>query len=217
MRSRMRALALALVAFVGWSGTAAPRADAEGLRVGVLPFVDATGTAGVDAGTALGRLVQAEIVHSTDLMGRVLSLEGTRPEDVDVPKAAELGKTGHVDLVLIGTVLEAKSESSTKGGWTPRVLGQSVGTNVHSTKASVMLQGDIVEVSTGKRLSSLRVKGEDSDTKVGTSVYTSLGSISSDSNAWLESPLGRAMQKAVVDLVKRINGQAGKVKVDAAQ
>jgi hypothetical protein len=193
----------------------ASQSDAPQVRVGVLPFVDASGSSGVEAGVALGRLVQAEIVHSTNLMGRVLTPEGVRPEDVDIEKAAEIGRESHVDLVLIGTVLEAHSEYSNKGGYTPRVFGQSVGGNIRSTKATVMLQGDLVDVATGKRMTSLRVKGDHSDTKVGTSVYTDIGSISSDSSAFMESPLGQALQEAVTDLVKRINTQAAKVKPSA--
>jgi hypothetical protein len=191
------------------------QSEAPQVRVGVLPFVDASGASGVEAGVVLGRLVQAEIVHSTNLMGRVLTPEGVRPEDIDVEKAAEIGRQSHVDVVLIGTVLEARSEYSNKGGYTPRVFGQSVGGSIRSTKANVMLQGDLVDVATGKRLASLRVKGDHSDTKVGTTVYTDLGSISSDDSAFMDSPLGQALQEAVADLVKRINTQAAKIKPSA--
>ena len=167
--------------------------------------------AGVESGATIGRLVQAEIVHSTELLGRVLQADGN-PEDIDVEKAAGIGQARNVDLVLIGTVLEAKSEHSSKGANTGRIFGQSVGANVNKSKATVQLQGDVVQVATGKRIASLRVKGEDSDTKVGATAWTNLGSISSDSGAWLESPLGRAMQKAVAELVKRVNVEAGKVR-----
>ena len=184
--------------------------DTPRIRVGVLPFVDATGTGGGDSGASIGRLVQAEIIHSTELLGRVLQTGGTSADDIDVPKAAELGQ-GKADIVVIGTVLRAQSETSSKGGYSPRILGQSVGANVHKAKATVELQGDLVEVATGKRIASLRVKGEDSDTRVGATAYTNLGSISSDSNAWMDSPIGKAMQKAVADLVKRINIEAAKV------
>jgi len=72
--------------------------------------------------------------------------------------------------------------------------------------------GVITPGNSGKRLASLRVKGEESDTHVGASVYTGLGSIGTDSNGWLNSPVGKAMSKAVVDLVKRMNVEAAKVK-----
>ncbi len=185
--------------------------DAGQIRVGVLPFVDATGNGSAESGSTIGRLVQAEIIHSTELLGRVLATGGTAPDDLDVPKAVELGQ-GKADIVVIGTVLQAQSESSTKGGYGPRVFGQTVGASVHKAKATVELQGDLVEVATGKRIASLRVKGEDTDTHVGATAYTNLGSITSDSNAWMESPIGKAMQKAVAELVKRINTEAGKVK-----
>jgi hypothetical protein len=174
--------------------------------------VDATGTGGVDAGPVLSRLVQAEIIHSTQLFGRVLTLDSGRPEDVDVEKAAQLGKDAHVDIVLLGTVLEATSEESTKSGWTPSFGGQSVGGNVRRAKGKVTLQGDLVDTATGKRLASLRVKGEEADTHVGATVYSGLGSIGTDGNAWLQSPIGKATSKAVAELVKRMNVEAGKVK-----
>jgi len=191
-------------------GAAFAQADKPQVKVGVLPFVDATGTGNAGTGAALGRLVQAEIVHSTELLGRVLPADGTNPEDIDVEKAAAIGKGHNVDLVLIGTVLEAKSESSSKGANTGRLFGQSVGATMHKSKATVQLQGDIVDVATGRRLTSLRVKGEESDTKVGANAWTQLGGLSTDSNAWLESPIGQAMQKAVADLVKRVNAEAAK-------
>ena len=97
-------------------------------------------------------------------------------------KAAQLGKDAHVDIVLLGTVLEATSEESSKSGWTPSIAGQSVGGNVRRAKGKVTLQGDLIDTSSGKRLASLRVKGEESDTHVGASVYTGLGSIGTDSN-----------------------------------
>ena len=202
---------IAIVAGLGMATSVAAQSDKPQIKVGVLPFVDATGTGGVEAGPALSRLVQAEIVHSTELLGRVLSLDTGRPEDVDVEKAAQLGKDAHVDLVLLGTVLEASSEESNKSGWTPSIAGQSVGGSVRRAKGKVTLQGDLIDTSTGKRLASLRVKGEDSDTHVGASVYTGLGSIGTDSNGWLQSPIGKAMSKAVADLVKRVNLEAGKV------
>jgi Curli production assembly/transport component CsgG len=209
LRRAVRIVCVVGTAVLLWSSVYAD--DTPQVRFGVLPFVDATGTGGGDSGATIGRLVQAEIVHSTELLGRVLQTGGTSPDDIDVPKAAELAQ-GKADIVVIGTVLQAQSETSSKGGYTPRILGQSVGANVHKAKATVELQGDLVEVSTGKRIASLRVKGEDSDTHVGATAYTNLGSISSDSNAWMDSPIGKAMQKAVAELVKRINTEAAKVK-----
>jgi hypothetical protein len=38
--------------------------------------VDNTGSGGQDVGSAVGRAVQTELVHSTELVGRALKLEG---------------------------------------------------------------------------------------------------------------------------------------------
>ena len=56
------------------------------------------------------------------------------------------------------------------------------------------------------------MKGDNADTKVGATAYTDLGSLSSDNNAWLESPIGKATQEAIAELVKKLNIEAAKVK-----
>src|SRR5689334_6283324 len=124
MTRRYVLMTMIAVAGLAVAARVAAQDDKPQVKVGVLPFVDATGSGGVEAGPALSRLVQAEIVHSTQLFGRVLTLDNGKPEDVDVEKAAQLGKDAHVDIVLLGTVLEASSEESSKSGWTPTIGGQ---------------------------------------------------------------------------------------------
>jgi hypothetical protein len=174
-------------------------------KVGVLPFVDHTGSGGQETGVAIGRAVQAELAHSTDLVGRVLKLdEGTNPEDIDGQKAVEIARTRKVDVVLAGTVLEANSEESDKSVSGPSIFGQHVSGSTRSVKAVVTLQGDLYNVATGKVIESMRVTGRASDTKVGASVSTSLGDLSSGGASFQSSPIGKALNKAVADLVKRI-------------
>jgi hypothetical protein len=174
-------------------------------KVGVLPFVDNTGSGGQEMGVALGRAVQAEIAHSTDLVGRVLKLdEGTNPEDIDGEKAVEIARARKVDVVLIGTVLEANSEESDKSVSGPSVFGQHVSGSSRAVKAEVRLQGDLYNVTNGKVIESVRVTGRASETKVGANVSTSLGDLSSGGASFQSSPIGKALNKAVADLVKRI-------------
>jgi hypothetical protein len=213
MQVRQLAVAVCVVAASMAGARAAQADDRPQIKVGVLPFVDATGTGAAESGAVLGRLVQAEITHSTELQGRVLNDPGVNPEDIDVEKAAEIGQGRNVDVVVIGTVLEASSSHSSKGANTGRIFGQSMGASVYRAKATVVLQGDLVEVSTGKRIASLRVKGDNSDTKVGATAYTDLGSLSSDNNGWLESPIGKATQEAIAELVKKLNVEAAKIKL----
>ncbi len=46
--------------------------------------------------------------------------------------------------------------------------------------------------------------GSHSDNKFGGAVYTNLGSWDGHSSVFLDSPLGKALQQAVTDLVKKI-------------
>jgi hypothetical protein len=174
-------------------------------KVGVLPFVDNTGSGGRDLGVALSRAVQAEIVHSTQLVGRVLELDqGTKAEDLDSQKAVQIGRAHNVDVVLVGTVLEASWEESQKNASGPSIFGQQLGGSARSVKAVVTLQGDLFNVMNGKKIDSLRITGRASDTKVGANVSSSLGDLSTGANSFDKSPIGKALHNAVADLVKRV-------------
>jgi OOP family OmpA-OmpF porin len=174
-------------------------------KVGVLPFVDNTASGGEDLGSALSRAVQAEFTHSTDIEGRVVKLDqGTAATDVDAQKAVAIGRAQGVDVIIVGTVLEANSERSSKGGSGPSFGGFSLGGSANSMKATVTLQADIYDVTTGKKLDSIRVTGTDSQTKVGSDVYTGIGSMSTGGASFDNAPIGKALHKAVADLTKRV-------------
>src|SRR5579871_6768419 len=88
-------------------------AQANQFRIGVLPFADNTGSNAGDVAGAVSRALQAEIVHSTQLMGRVLDLDAnTNPNSLDSDKAVAIGRAQNVDVVVLGTILEATSSSS---------------------------------------------------------------------------------------------------------
>jgi outer membrane protein OmpA-like peptidoglycan-associated protein len=181
-------------------------------KVGVLPFVDNTGSGGQDLSSALSRAVQAEIAHSTQLEGRVVKLdEGTNPEDVDSEKAVEIGRSHKVDAVLVGTVLDASSEQSDRSTNGPSIGGFNLGGSAHSVKAQVTLQGDLYNTTTGKQIDSIRVTGNASQTKVGANISSSLGDLSTGGNGFDKSPIGKALHEAVTDLVKKISGEQSKL------
>jgi hypothetical protein len=177
------------------------------IKIGVLPFADATGTSNGNISNGIGRLVQSQITHAyPNLIARVLTLNGSiAVENLDDEKAVELGKAAHVDVVLLGTVLDAKSQESSKGGWLPSVMGQSGSVHLRSIKATVILQADLYRVSTGERITSLRVNGNHTDNKFQGTAYTSLGSWDGGSNGvFMDSPLGKALQDVVEKLVKEV-------------
>jgi hypothetical protein len=175
----------------------------ETVTIGILPLVDATGASG-DPGTLVARTLQAEFIRSTTVTGRILTLpQDLRADQIDSAKALEIGRSQNTDYVLLGTILQAGVQESTKGGFSPSILRQSAGVNVRTAKASVILQAVVFKTKTGERAANLRVEGKSSQTKVSGTAYTSLGSWGNNNyQAFLESPLGKAIADAVANLVK---------------
>lgn len=174
--------------------------------VGVLPFSDDTGSGGADLANALAHAVQTQLAHSTGLEGRVVTIgNGANPSSIDGSAAVQLGRSQNVDAVLIGTVVQASSEKSEKSVGGISIGGLSLGGNVHSVKATVTLQGDLYDVSSGSEIDSIRVTKEVSKSHVGGDVNTSLADLSSDGNAFYDSPIGHAFHQAVVALSDRIS------------
>ena len=147
------------------------------------------------------RSVQAELTHSTPLIGRVLA---GGSEDVDGAKAAEIGRSAGVDVVLVGLVLEATSEESNKNVSSSSIFGQTIGGNARSVSSVVTLQGDLYNVADGQKIDSIRVTGRATNRKVGAAVSTDFGSISTGGTSFESSPIGKALHNAVADLVKRV-------------
>lgn len=176
------------------------------IKLGILPFADATASSNRTAGTDVARTMLSEVVHSTSLQPRMLVMDGTaKADDLDAEKAIALGRDQHVDLVFMGTVLEARTQESNKSGWIPSIKGQSANVNVRRVKATVTLQGELYDVATGRRLFSERVTGNDSNTAVGGTTYTTFGAWGSDSyRNFLDSPLGKALQTALADMTKKV-------------
>ncbi|HXX17273.1 MAG TPA: CsgG/HfaB family protein [Candidatus Eremiobacteraceae bacterium] len=181
-------------------------AEAGGpLTIGMLPFIDNTGSGGQAMALALSRAVQGEMAHSTDLQGRVLELDsGTNPATIDANAAVAIGQAQNVRVILLGTVLEASSEQSTKNASGPTIGGFHIGGSANSVKASVTLQADLYSVSTGAKIDSIRVTGTNSQTKVGANVSTSLGDLSTGGAAFDNSPIGKALHGAVTQLVQKV-------------
>lgn len=104
--------------------------------------------------------------------------EGMSAEDVDPEKAVELGRERRVDLVIVGTIIEANSKESERNINGPYIFGQSAGLAGRSMKAVVTIQGDLFNVVNGKQIGSFRATGKASDTRVGANVSTTLGELS---------------------------------------
>ncbi len=210
-RAKVLQSACLLIAFAAFLTAARVGAQASQFSIGVLPFADNTGS-GQDISGSVSRAVQAEILHSTHLNGRVLSLDsGVTPNNLDPQHALAIGRTQGVDVVVIGTVLEATSSQSSGSAGLPSFGGISLGGRKQSTKAQVTLQADLYNTTTGQKIDSIRQTGNASQTKIGADVSTDLGSMNSGGDSFDNSALGKAFHQAVANVVKEISGDQGQM------
>ena len=171
-------------------------------KVGVLPFVDTTGTL-EDKGTVIARLLQSELTHTSDLEVRFIKPSDDSGSDIDSETAVKLARDHKNDVVVLATILTANVEESSHNAQGPSLFGQSLGGASHSAKATVELQADLYSSVTGKKLDSIRVTGEEHNSKISGNVDTSMGNLGNSDEA-PNSPLGKALQKAIHDLAARI-------------
>jgi OmpA-OmpF porin, OOP family len=209
-KTRARLLPVASITFA-ISIAIFPAVAAAQFTVGVLPFGDSTGS-GQDISTSVAQAVQTELIHSTKLTGRVLTLSAdASANNLSADQALAIGRGSGVDVVIVGTVLEATATQSSSSANLPSFGGISLGGSKQSVKAEVTLQADIYDTTTGNKIDSIRETGNASQSKVGTNVSTNLGDISNDAGNFDNSALGKAFNQAVGNLVKKIGGDQGQM------
>ncbi|MGH7460295.1 MAG: hypothetical protein ACREMA_04615 [Longimicrobiales bacterium] len=180
--------------------------DAASRKIGILPFIDGTSSGSRESGVALSRTLQSALLNGSELTARVLTLDaGVRIEELNREQVIDLARRQKLDLVFLGTVLEAATSESSTGGWLPRIQGQQVNVRVRSVKAKVTLQGELYDVATGKTIATLRSTGDHSDNKFGGTLWSSLGYWDVGNSGFLDSPLGKAVQESIANLVKKIS------------
>lgn len=202
---RCALIALGMAAAAAAQSAPAGGQSGTGLKLGILPFADATASASKAAGADVARTMVSEVVHSTSLQPRVLADGVTGGAGMDAETALALGRSQHLDLIFMGTVFEARSEESRRSGRIPSIKGQSGSLSVNQIKATVTLQGELYDVASGRRLFSVRVTGTDAHRSVGGTAYTTFGAWGNDTYAgFLDSPMGKALQSALAEMTKKI-------------
>ena len=214
MQKNIGCLMILFLSSVGLAGAqTSASANLEALKyqfkVGVLPFVDTTGNLD-DKGTAIARLLQAELAHDSSLEVRFIKPGDDAGSDIDSEQAVKLAREHKSDVVILATILTAQVEESDHSASGPSVFGQTLGGSSHSAKASVELQADLYSAATGKKIDSIRVTGEEKVNKISGTADTSLGEVGNDGQA-PDSPLGKAMQKAVHSLALRVTADEPKM------
>ena len=174
-------------------------------KIGVLPFDDASGV-GEQFGEQVAKIIRSEMLKEKRFLPKFIKYApgAEAAATVDVEKAIELGKKNGVDYVVIGTILEAESNSSSSGVGGIQVFGQSVGSSLRTVSASITVQADLVSVKDAKLLESFRSSGSDTNASVGANVSTEWGSFDADKDGTGDSPTAKALREAVEQLVQEI-------------
>lgn len=212
MRLKLHLIALALLclspaAFAKDKNQAPAKTPAPSFNVGILPFQDASGSdTGGQLKEVLAKQLQAALLSDTSLTPKLMKLGGENPEetDVDIAYAVKLGKYYKSDLVVMGSLLAADVEEKDSNVSGPSFGGVNVSGQARSQDASVVLQAVLVDVARGQKLISLRAKGKQHEGKISPNVSTGYGSMNMGDANFQKTPLGKATQLALADLVKQI-------------
>jgi len=175
-------------------------------KIGILPFEDAAGV-GPEFGEQVAKFIRSELLKDKKYLPKFIAFKPGEDEStsIDVEKAIALGKKNAVEYVVIGTILEAESNSSSSGIGGISVFGQSVGTSLRTVTASITIQGDLISVKKGELVESFRTSGSKTDPSVGADVSTEWGSLNADKNAAGDTPNAQALREAVEQLVEEMS------------
>jgi len=179
--------------------------DISAQKIGVLTFEDASGIGG-DFGEQVAKFIRSEMLRDKKYLPKFIRYQPQdgQPTTVDVETALEIGRKNGVDFVIIGTILEAESRSSSTGIGGISVMGQNLGTSARSVSSNITLQGDLISIKEGKLLESFRVDGSATERSLGANVSTEWGSFDGDA-AQNDSPTAKALREATECLVKEMS------------
>jgi Curli production assembly/transport component CsgG len=179
--------------------------------VGILPFQDASGSDNGSQLTAvLAKKLQADLLNQTQLVPRLVKPpDGRSPDNpVDLSTAVQLGRSSHIDLVVVGSLLLADVENQSKSFSGPSFGGISLSGSGRSQDATVVVQIDIVDANRGTKLTSVRATGKDHEGKISPDVSTNYGSMDMGSAQFQGTTLGKATERAVQNLVQQVEHTA---------
>lgn len=213
MRRTSLALSVAGLVVLMIAVGASTQADTKP-TVGILPF-DVVSVAGAtrQAGEGLARLVRIEMVRAKEVSPMLLERKAETKKPVDPQEAARIGTAAGADFVLIGAVLEAATSQSSKGANSGRLMSRlGVRGRVSKTKAEVTLHAELVDSRSGEIVHEFEVKGSESDVGVGADVWTVIGGVDLEDDAWLKAPMAKALREAAQKVAREVGGQTKKRK-----
>jgi hypothetical protein len=176
-------------------------------QVAIFPLADGSGGSNRAAGVAASQTLIDELATGSRLVG--VTVTDSLGAAIDQEHAIAVGKARGTPFVFVGTVLVATSRESSRGGWLPKIKGQTVHLTVRSIEAKTELQGVLYDVATGERVFTTTTRGSHKDNSYAGRVWSSWGSWDvGDHAAFLASPMGQAFLKASREMVKQIDRAA---------
>ncbi len=185
---------------------------AQATKVGILPFdVVSVDNAGEQASSALAKLVRIELIKARKFTPALIDLGTDAKMPVEAERAATLGKTAETALVIVGTVTNVSSSSSSHGANAGGLLSSiGVGGSIQRSTAVVGVHVDLVDPAAAKVVDSFDLEAKNSDSGLGLDFSSALGSIDTGGNPDA-SPMGKALQAVAKKLSDELNKRAPKL------
>jgi len=192
----------------------------KGPVIGVLPFQDLSSDDNAqELRKVLGKKLQASLLNGSNATPKLLRVGGENPEEteVDLNYAIKLGKHYKTDFVVLGSLVSIDVEESDSGFSGPSFGGVNLSARGRKQSATVVLQLDFLDVAKGEKVFSQRFTAKDSSGKFSPNISTEYGSMDLDGSDFNNSTLGKATQKALDQMVVKINTATRDFKPAAAQ
>lgn len=156
----------------------------------VISFTDSTGSY---AGIPVARFISARLASTSDF----LSIFDSNYEYTNLSKALEYARSKSIRILVGGVVTESKVDYSSV--YIPSPFG---GVRVKSATATVSFQTDVRLVNDGSTIFSNSYSASETVNDVGVWAWTGWGYVDIDSASFLNSPMGKALNKAVSSFIQ---------------
>ena len=167
------------------------------VRVALLPFVDLLGKPTPQT-AAFTDLLLSRLIREDELLVKITVRKARNVLDRET--ALNLGKKQGASLLLIGRIDAADTRQSNNGLPLP-TLGR---VNSQSSKAEVAAEIDVISVSSGKTLETLRSVGKKTVRSNQTWINSRAGDIHMGGSGSPTSPVGQAMSECSDKLVRQL-------------
>ena len=194
----MKRISSVLIAVLLLASGGNAQSGKQPVRVALLPFVDLLGKP-TPQSAAFTDLLLSRLIREDGLLVKIAvpdKLGGV----LDRETALNLGKKQGASLLLIGRIDTADTRQSSNGLPLP-TLGR---VNSQSSKGEVAVEVDVVSVSSGKTLQTLRSVGKKTVRSNQTWINSRAGAIHLGGNGSPASPLGQAMSECSDKLARQI-------------